>query len=513
MRPVAGAVALLLLTVAWARGQETTGLPEEAGEGEEEARGTEPPPPGLVLLRGLKKTTRDAGGSLKLRCEADGPLPATEFRWYKNEAPVLVEKGRVRIKTEVRDSPQWSLLRITELETLDTAFYRCEASNGIDTVRSDAIVRVNLGSLGTLPRSFPPLQPGAFPGMSGQPTNVEFEGRSPDLGEGGGGRAKGDSHLSDTMLKRLEQGNPSLVPNEASGFCQPYYGSVCAKYIGANFIYISEGLSQDHIEKKLAGVLPVIKASPDMTSDCAEYALPSICLSTFAICDKKKQKPRKICRDECEILERKVCRAELAIARTHPLLGHQMVLPDCEALPPVGSPQATDCVKLGFPVGERLVQPHSCYKDAGEDYRGTASTTRSGYSCVPWGHHQQELPVMDHLQLIGGHNYCRNPPGALHEAEPWCFTNDDLVTREVCGLQRCAFFNMWLYVAVPAISAFAILGLSIGLCCMRRRGPPAKPLIVPAGSLGRNFGGQQAGTTGTMQMEPLLTARQQQQKN
>ena len=71
-----------------------------------------------------------------------------------------------------------------------------------------------------------------------------------------------------------------------------------------------------------------------------------------------------------------MCKAELAIARTHPLLGHQMVLPDCEALPPVGSRESRDCVKLGFPVGEKLVQPHSCYKDTGAEYRGTASTTR-----------------------------------------------------------------------------------------------------------------------------------------
>ena len=334
------------------------------------------------------------------------------------------------------------------------------------------------------------------------------------LGEGGLA-SQGQSHLSSTMLKKLEQGNPSLVPNEASGFCQPYYGTVCAQYIGANYIYISEGLSQEHIEKKLAGVLPVIKASPDMTSECATYALPSICLSTFAICDKKKAKPKKICRDECEILEHKVCRNELAIARTHPLLGHQMVLPDCEGLPPVGSRESHDCVKLGFPLGQQLVQPHSCYQERGQEYRGTASTTRSGYSCVPWSHHQKEINMMEHLELIGGHNYCRNPE--QQEAEPWCFTNDDLVTREVCGLQQCTVFNMWLYVAVPAISAVAILGLSIGLCCMRRKAPPAKPLIVPSGSLGRSFGGQQTSNGplqgSTMEMGPLLTARQQQQKS
>merc|ERR1719419_1138458 len=85
------------------------------------------------------------------------------------------------------------MFRITELETLDTAFYRCEASNALgDTVKSVAIVRVNLGSLGTLPRNFPPLQPGAFPGgLNGQPTNIEFEGRSPESMRPGGGNGKG----------------------------------------------------------------------------------------------------------------------------------------------------------------------------------------------------------------------------------------------------------------------------------------------------------------------------------
>jgi hypothetical protein len=33
---------------------------------------------------------------------------------------------------------------------------------------------------------------------------------------------------------------------------------------------------------------------------------------------------------------------ELAIAKRHPLLGHQMVLPDCENLPPIGRKQKLD---------------------------------------------------------------------------------------------------------------------------------------------------------------------------
>ena len=33
------------------------------------------------------------------------------------------------------------------LETLDTAFYECQASNGIDTIASTAIIKVKMGAL------------------------------------------------------------------------------------------------------------------------------------------------------------------------------------------------------------------------------------------------------------------------------------------------------------------------------------------------------------------------------
>ncbi len=34
------------------------------------------------------------------------------------------------------------------METLDTAFYQCVVSNGVDTIESTAVVKVNLGSGG-----------------------------------------------------------------------------------------------------------------------------------------------------------------------------------------------------------------------------------------------------------------------------------------------------------------------------------------------------------------------------
>jgi len=471
----------------------------------------------LVMVKPLRNTSREAGGSLKLRCEADGDPRVTEFRWYKHDAPVILERGRVRIKSNFDETPQWSTLKINVLETLDTAFYKCEADNGVERVSSDAIVRVNLGPHGTLPKNFPPVEPN-FPGG---PTNIEFEGRSPEMEEEAMKAMNSDSRtnnkLSENMIKNLEKNNPSLVPDEQNGYCQQYHGNVCSKYIGSNYIYISKGLTHDYIEKKLQGVFSAIVASQQMSKDCEEFALPSICLSTFRICDNKTQKPRKICRDECEILAHDKCKSEHALARQHPLLAQQIVLPDCEELPPIGTRDSEDCVKLGIPLVSELIQPDTCYKGDGSGYRGTASTTRSGLSCIPWAH-QTDIQTVKHLELIGGHNYCRNPEGEYQDKQPWCYTNDDHVTREICAIRQCSVFNMWLYIAVPAVSALAILGLSIGLCCMKRKPPPGKPLIAPAGTNGRGFStgtlgqGGVASNTGTMEMNPLLSARQQHQK-
>ena len=486
----------------------------------------------LRMTRPLRNTTRDAGGSLKLRCEAEGEPGVTEFTWYKHNAPVITERRRIRIKTNTEERPAWSMLKISILETLDTGFYTCEASNGVDRVKSDAIVRVNLGTFGTLPKSFPPVEPN-FPDG---PTNIEFEGISPEMEQEamkGMKKTKSTNQLTDTMIKKLEKNNPSLVPNEQSGYCQQYHGTVCSEYIGSNYIYISEGLSHEYIERKLQGVFTAIAASQQMSPECAEFALPSICLSTFPICDQKTQKPRKICRDECEILAHDKCKSEHALARQHPLLAQQIVLPDCEELPPIGTRESEDCVELGIPLVDELILGHTCYTGDGAKYRGTASTTRSGHTCVPWAH-QKEIQTVKHLELIGGHNYCRNPAGDYQDSRPWCYTNDDHITREVCAIRQCPRFNMWLYIAVPAVSAVAIIGLSIGkycvlsanfylpllpgLCCMRRKPPPGKPMIAPSGTAGRVYQGSSGGqggmasNTGTLEMNPLLTSRQQQQK-
>ena len=60
------------------------------------------------------------------------------------------------------------------------------------------------------------------------------------------------------------------------------------------FLNPFKGLSQDYIEKKLKAAFHVITNSPDLSKECAKFAIPAICLSTLPLCDSQTKKPRKV---------------------------------------------------------------------------------------------------------------------------------------------------------------------------------------------------------------------------
>ena len=376
---------------------------------------------------------------------------------------------QIKVMTKLKSQPQNSVLKINSVEPLDTAFYECRASNEFVTISSVAIVTVKLSKLnlnqmmieetiqnepddktGLLPETYSDPD---FPVGAGQ---IEFE-ENPE--------------------PKVFQNERKLL-NDEKGVCEPYVGVVCSKYVGSDYVFVADGLSQSYVEQKLQSAFSVISSSQYLGPACSNFAIPAICTSSFPPCDKTSERPRKICREECEILEDELCRQEAVLARKYAMLGSQAILPVCKDLPPIGSPASANCVRIGISQVSQLILHHTCYASSGGEYRGTLSTTRTGLNCLPWNK-KSSISTSSFVELLGGHNFCRNPSiPDLEDSdfrEPWCFSSQDPNYRETCGIPKCSHFNVYLYVAVPGIVSLALCGLCIGLCCMRRNSKKRHP--------------------------------------
>ncbi|XP_021066564.1 hepatocyte growth factor activator isoform X2 [Mus pahari] len=88
-----------------------------------------------------------------------------------------------------------------------------------------------------------------------------------------------------------------------------------------------------------------------------------------------------------------------------------------------------------------IVPTERCFLGNGTEYRGVASTTASGLSCLAWNSDllYQELHVDSvaaaALLGLGPHAYCRNPD---KDERPWCYVvKDNALSWEYCRLAAC----------------------------------------------------------------------------
>jgi hypothetical protein len=107
------------------------------------------------------------------------------------------------------------------------------------------------------------------------------------------------------------------IPPCPQGPCQPYVGSLCSKYIGQEYVFVPQGLSQEYIEEKVNETFTAISPS----DSCAPYSNKALCMTALPLCNKKTQEPKLICKDDCELLENQLCRQELKEIHGRALLG------------------------------------------------------------------------------------------------------------------------------------------------------------------------------------------------
>ncbi|KAF6733050.1 Tyrosine-protein kinase transmembrane receptor ROR2 [Oryzias melastigma] len=380
----------------------------------------------LEFLEPVNNITHFQGQTATLHCKVAGN-PRPLIQWLKNDAPVDLDLGRITI----RKTEAGSKLRIQELDTTDTGYYQCVASNSFKVISATGVLYVKLGLIPT---------------------------HGPDK------------------------------PKNNKGFCQPYRGIACARFLGNQSIYVESLQTQGERENRITAAFTMIGTSTHLSDQCSKFAIPSFCYYVFPLCDEswRSQRQRQLCRDECEALENDLCHVEYSIARSNPMILMQLELPRCHLLPQPGTPEAASCIRIGVPP-ERLGSPspsdHTCYNGSGADYRGTVSTTRSGRTCQPWSlqlPHSHRL-TQEYPELWASHNFCRNP-GDQMEA-PWCFTLDPDMRIDLCNVHPCkppeSPGKEILLILIPAVSIPLVVACLFFLVCTCRSKHKASSSAAP----------------------------------
>ncbi|TWW58208.1 Inactive tyrosine-protein kinase transmembrane receptor ROR1 [Takifugu flavidus] len=92
----------------------------------------------------MNNITTSLGHTAELFCRVSGnPPPAV--RWLKNDAPVVQEPRRI----SYRSTLYGSRLRIRNLDTTDTGYFQCVATNSQGTVSTTGVLFVKFDPLPT----------------------------------------------------------------------------------------------------------------------------------------------------------------------------------------------------------------------------------------------------------------------------------------------------------------------------------------------------------------------------
>ncbi|KAJ3600076.1 hypothetical protein NHX12_034028 [Muraenolepis orangiensis] len=88
----------------------------------------------------MNNITTSLGHTAELFCRVSGD-PTPVVRWLKNDAPVVQEPRRISF----RPTPYGSRLRIRNLDTTDTGYFQCVATNSRGTVSTTGVLFVKFG--------------------------------------------------------------------------------------------------------------------------------------------------------------------------------------------------------------------------------------------------------------------------------------------------------------------------------------------------------------------------------
>ncbi|XP_072939290.1 tyrosine-protein kinase transmembrane receptor Ror [Epargyreus clarus] len=420
--------------------------------------------------------------------------------WLKDNK-ILLDSNRLKASTKI-DKANGTIgtnLRIKDINRQDEGNYTCVIKQNYEKKLTTKLIVE--GEVDNIENYEIPTYASLFPNTENENQFKITVKTTPNL-------------ISEDMTAQGENSKTNVTePRKLEPICQQYVGSVCSAYLKDQFVYVPFNTTQLAQEDKLLKAIQVTRYSNDISSHCEQYALPSLCYSTFPICrepfttndnyfkeaklifpqskDSKNNNDlpliifenlpnglpqltnnknistifnfrynstllRRVCKQDCEILENELCQTEYAIAKRHPHIGKQLTLEECQDLPE----DDPECLKIG--IGTMMVSDDECYWENGSGYLGRVSTADNGLPCIEWSK-QMQVKVSDHPELAGLHSYCRNPGGL--KSQPWCIVEKDGKNdQQLCDIPKCAH-KIWIYIVIIfVLLALTVIGLIICIC-------------------------------------------------
>lgn len=121
---------------------------------------------GIWIEKHLANVTKESGENVVMKCEFRGEPPLS-ISWSRNEAPLEHVKGKFDIRhSQYAGGKISSRLKIHQVDVHDMGFYKCTASNNMETAETTGVLRVEGGSYmssQSIP-DFNPIIP-EFPGL------------------------------------------------------------------------------------------------------------------------------------------------------------------------------------------------------------------------------------------------------------------------------------------------------------------------------------------------------------
>ncbi|KAK3924963.1 Tyrosine-protein kinase transmembrane receptor Ror2, partial [Frankliniella fusca] len=295
----------------------------------------------------------------------------------------------------------------------------------------------------------------------------------------------------------------STVP-QPSGFCAPYHGNVCRKYLAhPDWVWYNvtdnenpgSGWLSEKIVQNLWEEMDLKLKEP-----CRSNAKQLLCTFAFPKCTVQgvHQAPLPLCREDCLAVSKLFCYNDWALVEDNKLTFESrgpFRLPNCEALPslanaklveksnvssPPYQPEGSVCspANLTTIIEDEITK--DCVKGRGRFYLGFVNVTKDGLSCQKWDvqePHEHDRPPNVFPEVQNAENYCRNAGGEEHA--PWCYTMDPIVRWQHCDIPLCdnttdssiPDLDLWdlkmdelfspTFITVLAIVAFITLALTL----------------------------------------------------